>query len=93
MQSQTNAIAYAPRFRRISHPMHGLSLVRHVLGVIRQRRRLARLSDTQLADIGITREQAMTEAARPFWDLPVGQINLSILARSGLRSFPGFESP
>jgi len=28
------------------------------------------MSNNQLADIGITREQAMIEAARPFWDLP-----------------------
>ena len=51
----------------------GLSLVRQVLSVLRQRRQLATLSNKQLADIGITREQALIEAARPFWELPKQQ--------------------
>ena len=38
--------------------------------VMRQRRALARLSDAQLEDLGLTREDALEEAARPFWDLP-----------------------
>lgn len=33
----------------------------------RQRRSLAALNDHQLADIGLTREDARREAARPFW--------------------------
>ncbi len=33
----------------------------------RSRRALSRLSDEQLADIGLTRHQARTEARRPFW--------------------------
>ena len=33
----------------------------------RQRRQLAELSDRQLADIGISRVEARTEAAKPFW--------------------------
>lgn len=33
----------------------------------RQRRQLAALSARQLDDIGITREQAASEAAKPFW--------------------------
>ncbi|MCB1724842.1 MAG: DUF1127 domain-containing protein [Chromatiaceae bacterium] len=33
----------------------------------RQRSQLAALSDRQLADIGVTREQADREAAKPFW--------------------------
>ena len=36
----------------------------------RQRRVLARLDDRTLADIGLTRAEASTEAARPVWDLP-----------------------
>jgi len=35
-----------------------------------QRRRLARLNDRQLHDIGITRADAQHEASRPFWDFP-----------------------
>ena len=38
------------------------------LDVARERRALARLDDRQLADIGITRNAADAEAARPFWD-------------------------
>jgi uncharacterized protein YjiS (DUF1127 family) len=33
----------------------------------RQRRDLLKLSDHLLDDIGITREQAMEEASKPFW--------------------------
>ncbi len=33
----------------------------------RQRRDLARLDDHLLKDIGVTREQAAREAAKPFW--------------------------
>ncbi len=81
MQSRTNAIPSPPALRvviRMARPMRwlspglspGLSFVRQALGVIRQRRQLATLSNKQLADIGITREQALIEAARPFWELP-----------------------
>ena len=37
--------------------------------IARQRRRLARLDDRALADIGLTRHEALTEAHRPFWDM------------------------
>lgn len=33
----------------------------------RQRRSLAALNDHQLADIGLTHEDAQREAAKPFW--------------------------
>ena len=36
----------------------------------RQRRALARLDDTALQDIGLTRREAETEARRPIWDAP-----------------------
>ncbi|WP_417249999.1 DUF1127 domain-containing protein [Celeribacter sp.] len=36
----------------------------------RQRAALTRLDDAMLADIGLTREQAMAEATRPVWDAP-----------------------
>ncbi len=73
MQSHTHAVPFPPALPiaiRMARPVRWLSLARHVLGVLQQRRQLATLSDKQLADIGITREQARTEAARPFWDLP-----------------------
>ena len=34
----------------------------------RQRRMLVELSDHMLSDIGVTREQAEREAAKPFWE-------------------------
>lgn len=35
-----------------------------------QRRHLARLDRDQLADLGLSAEQARIEAARSFWDVP-----------------------
>jgi len=35
-----------------------------------QRQKLAALDDAALADIGLTRTQALTEANRPLWDVP-----------------------
>ena len=36
--------------------------------IARQRRELAALSDHLLADVGISRDEAVREAERPFWD-------------------------
>ena len=36
----------------------------------RERQRLAQLDDTRLCDLGLTRHEAETEAARPIWDIP-----------------------
>ncbi|QGX98838.1 DUF1127 domain-containing protein [Roseovarius faecimaris] len=36
----------------------------------RQRRALARMDDARLADLGLSREDAMAEAKRPVWDVP-----------------------
>ena len=41
-----------------------------LLSLARQRRALARLDDPALEDIGVTRAEADTEAARPIWDAP-----------------------
>ena len=35
-----------------------------------QRQKLALLDDHALADIGLTRTEAQTEAGRPLWDVP-----------------------
>ncbi len=40
------------------------------LNLARQRRALARLDDDALCDIGLTRQDAQSEAARPIWDAP-----------------------
>lgn len=49
-----------------------LGLFTEALVVWQQRRALARLDDTRLCDIGISREDARREAARPVWDVPTG---------------------
>ena len=46
-----------------------ISICKDMLSVSRQRQDLARLSNAQLHDIGLTRSQAQTESERPFWDL------------------------
>ena len=69
MQSQINSISNYPVRSvsiRMPHPMRWFSVVVQVLGVLRQRRQLTTMSNRQLTEIGITREQAMIEAARPF---------------------------
>lgn len=40
------------------------------LDLYRQRRALAALDDTQLLDLGLTREEALSEANRAIWDAP-----------------------
>ena len=52
----------------LTHFTSGFSL-NAVVSLYRQRRVLARLDDRALADIGITRQEAMVEAHRPFWDI------------------------
>lgn len=59
----------------VSHPCTTASRIKgnwlqRLFAVARQRRELARLDDRALKDIGVTRRQASTEAARPFWDAP-----------------------
>ena len=41
-----------------------------MISLWRQRRALAQLDDRALADIGVTRNEAMAEASRPVWDVP-----------------------
>lgn len=50
-----------------------LLLVRAAYGVHRQRQALGRLTDRQLADVGLSRGAAEAEAARAFWDIPSNQ--------------------
>lgn len=44
--------------------------VKRAWAVHTQRRALRRLSARQLADVGLSIDQARREAARPFWDMP-----------------------
>lgn len=56
-----------------NRPVGGLvARLRTALTLRAQRQHLLSLDDARLCDIGLTREQAMVEAARPLWDVPRG---------------------
>ena len=44
--------------------------LREMRALYRQRRHLAQLDDHILRDIGLTREEATSEALKPFWNMP-----------------------
>lgn len=44
--------------------------LRDILTLRSQRRKLDKLDDHRLDDIGLTRADAAREAGRPFWDMP-----------------------
>lgn len=57
----------------LSHNAMGPALLARIINMVslhRQRRKLATLDDALLSDIGISRADALREAARPFWDAP-----------------------
>jgi uncharacterized protein YjiS (DUF1127 family) len=64
-QVKTQAIpAYPSVFKGI------ISLLTEMMTVRRQRRALIGMDDAALADIGISRAEALAEAGRPVWDIP-----------------------
>jgi uncharacterized protein YjiS (DUF1127 family) len=56
-----------PSYRRFTNP---LRLLVQWFAVAEQRHRLSQLDRAALKDMGITREAALAEAGRPFWDAP-----------------------
>ena len=54
----------------LSRPAHQKIGLMGYVDLYRQRRALAALDDTRLADIGISRHEAEAEASRPIWDAP-----------------------
>ncbi len=56
--------------RSTRQPAAKATALKTYVSVWQQRRALARIDQTRLADMGITPAQAAEEAARPFWDLP-----------------------
>lgn len=40
------------------------------VAIKKQRKQLKKMSNAQLADIGVSREEAMAEAQKTFWDVP-----------------------
>lgn len=68
----TDLFASAPRQRATT----GRKL--HLAGLIdlwRSRQALSRLDPNALEDIGLSRRDAQTEAARPVWDVPANWCN------------------
>ncbi|APT57352.1 hypothetical protein RGI145_09845 [Roseomonas gilardii] len=72
----TGACTAAARGRGFAQPGARPGVVRQFLDVlarvhhaIESRRHLAEMDDRMLSDIGISRGEALTEAARPAWDL------------------------
>jgi uncharacterized protein YjiS (DUF1127 family) len=57
--------------RLSSRPQQGgiLATLARWRAAARQRRELANLDERALKDIGLTRDDARVEAARPFWDV------------------------
>jgi len=56
---------------RATNPLtHLIRFAGQALALRRERTRLARLDDRALADMGVARTEALTEAARPVWDVP-----------------------
>lgn len=45
-------------------------MISKIIRLSHQRRALSTLSDAQLSDIGLSRDEAQAEARRPFWDAP-----------------------
>src|SRR5262249_15159326 len=70
-----NASATAPAVHTVPAAHSSALLARPIatlrlwLDVSRERRALRQLDTAALADIGMSREQACREAARPFWDV------------------------
>ena len=67
MTAPTRALPFCPLPLR----RHGLfARLWQMASLRRQRLDLARLDDRLLCDIGLSRTEAETEAARPAWDAP-----------------------
>jgi len=64
MSARTAAVLRLPRLPQL------LMQLRQALALRRQRAHLLRLDDHILRDIGLTRDDALHEGTRPFWDAP-----------------------
>lgn len=69
MIARTNSTSPA-RFGRTQRPTSLVDRVLLLLTIHRERHALKTLDAHMLDDIGITRNQAETEAERPVWDAP-----------------------
>lgn len=62
------ALPQSHRLRRT--PKRFWAVLKWVVNVARTRKQMAQLDDHILRDIGLTRDEAEAEAARPVWDVP-----------------------
>ena len=69
LHTSTMAIA---RIQSRSRATGLVARIRQALKLRAERKYLITLDDARLCDIGMTRAQAMAEAARPIWDVPRG---------------------
>jgi len=63
----------APAATHLSHakkPLGLLGRIRKAVALRRERQSLLSMDAFLLRDIGLTREEALAEAARPIWDAP-----------------------
>lgn len=71
MNTQVHAFRFQPRDKARSDRTFSLRFLLHKLKCwharSRQRRQLAQLPPEMLKDIGISRSDALSEAAKPFW--------------------------
>lgn len=63
-------MAFLSAMRHRSHVETRRVTLFDLLALYRQRRALARLDASTLADIGLNRKAAQDEAHRPLWDVP-----------------------
>ncbi|MEM6728506.1 MAG: DUF1127 domain-containing protein [Pseudomonadota bacterium] len=67
---QNSMTASTLRSRSAVRPASALGTVLNLMALARSRNALAALDADRLADLGLTRDEAMEEAQRPFWDVP-----------------------
>ncbi|MDC9714814.1 MAG: DUF1127 domain-containing protein [Gammaproteobacteria bacterium] len=54
-------------YRAVLNVSRLLEMIKKYHAISKQRKELLHLTDRQLADIGINREEAIREASKPFW--------------------------
>jgi uncharacterized protein YjiS (DUF1127 family) len=71
MSALPNALPLSAGLRHLGRSLSRLpARLMEIVAVSRSRKQLALLDDRLLHDIGLTRDQALTEASRPGWDAP-----------------------
>lgn len=69
MTAKTSSLHVLAGHGTLARPGWGKRILT-MLNVRRSRQELGHLSDAQLRDIGLSREQVADELARPIWDVP-----------------------